>query len=150
MLYVLAAKRNFGLSPALLWQKMLDFQPKRWGNCMKSLKDTAVRSPMHGKSTLKVEVREVSRHGVWIFFKGKEYFLDFEHYPWFQKAVRSEIKNVKLLYEKHLYWPDLDVDLELKSLQDPGNYPLIYRERPVRVPGCYVKEKKSKPYGKKK
>ncbi len=43
----------------------------------------------------------------------------------FKKATVSEIHNVKLLHDKHLFWKDLDVDLELKSLQNLDQYPLI-------------------------
>lgn len=32
--------------------------------------------------------------------------------------------HVKLLHRHHLYWPDLDVDLELEFLRHPVKYPV--------------------------
>jgi hypothetical protein len=34
--------------------------------------------------------------------------------------------NVQLLHGDHLVWSDLDVDLDLDSLQSPESFPLIY------------------------
>lgn len=47
--------------------------------------------------------------------------------PWFKEAKLAAIYNLKLLHGTHLHWPDLDVDLELDSLQQPGKYPLVYK-----------------------
>ena len=80
-----------------------------------------------GKSTSQAEVIDISKFGLWLLVKGKEYFLPFESYPWFKDAKISEVHNVKLLHNIHLYWPDLDVDLEVKSLTIPEYYPLIYK-----------------------
>jgi hypothetical protein len=33
---------------------------------------------------------------------------------------------VELLHGFHLHWPELDVDLELQSLQAPDQFPLVY------------------------
>jgi hypothetical protein len=72
------------------------------------------------------EVQNISKDGIWIFVEDREYFLPYKDYPWFQDAKVSEIHNVKLFHGSHLQWPDLDVDLELESLQNPERYPLIY------------------------
>lgn len=58
---------------------------------------------------------------------GAEYFLPYDQYPWFRKATVSEIHNVQLLHDRHLHWPDLDVDLDVQSLDEPEKYPLVYR-----------------------
>jgi len=71
-------------------------------------------------------VQNISKNGIWIFVKDREYFLPYKEYPWFKDAKVSEIHNVKMFHESHLHWPDLDVDLELESLQHPEKYPLIY------------------------
>jgi len=39
----------------------------------------------------------------------------------------SSIQNVQLLHGYHLYWPDLDVDLELDNLEYPEKYPLQFK-----------------------
>lgn len=80
-----------------------------------------------GKSTSQVEIQEISKHGIWIYVKGREYFLLYKDYPWFKEAKISEVYNVQLLHGMHLHWPDLDVDLELEALQYPEKYPLSYR-----------------------
>jgi len=80
-----------------------------------------------GKNTSDIEVLNVSKHGFWLFLNGREYFLSFESFPWFKDAKLSAILNVKLLQAHHLYWPDLDVDLELESIESPEKYPLMYQ-----------------------
>lgn len=80
-----------------------------------------------GRSTFEAEVQDVSRLGVWIYVKGREYFLSYKDFPWFKNARVSEIYNVKMVHGNHLNWPDLDIDLALESLGHPEKYPLIYR-----------------------
>ena len=84
-----------------------------------------MRSSLLGKDTSHAEVLDISRLGVWLFARGREFFLPFEDYPWFKKARVSAVYNVKLQHRKHLYWPDLDVDLDLDSLLFPEQYPLV-------------------------
>ncbi|MFW0860307.1 MAG: DUF2442 domain-containing protein [Dehalococcoidia bacterium] len=43
----------------------------------------------------------------------------------FEDASIASILNVELPQPHHLYWPDLDVDLELESLDSPERYPLV-------------------------
>ena len=82
-----------------------------------------------GKNTSKIEVSSISLHGIWLYVKEKEYFLSYKEYPWFKDAKIKEIHNVQLLHESHLHWPELDVDLELDSLENPEKYPLIFRNK---------------------
>jgi len=78
-----------------------------------------------GTDTSTVEISVITGHGFWLFVAGKEYFLDYETYPWFKDAHVGEIMNVQLLHGTALTWPDLDVDLELASLEHPEDYPLV-------------------------
>lgn len=88
-----------------------------------------MKSEKNGIDTLEalpeVQVQGVSPYGFWIFLKEKEYFLDFESYPWFKEAKVDQIFNVQLLHEHHLFWNELDIDLEVDALNQPDNYPLI-------------------------
>ena len=84
-----------------------------------------MKSSTLGANTLAVEITHISAHGVWLMVKGREHFLSYDDFPWFKNAKLGDILNVKLLHPTHLYWPKLDVDLSLKSIQDPGSYPLI-------------------------
>ena len=81
----------------------------------------------HGKSTLSAEVTQISPHGIWLLVNETEYFLPHEDFPWFKKATVAEIHHVQLIRGFHLHWPNLDVDLELDSLQHLEQYPLVYR-----------------------
>ena len=87
-----------------------------------------MRSKKLGKSTSEVNVTNVSKHGFWMLVSGKEYFLSFNDFPWFRETTVSQITNVRLLQPHHLYWPDLDVDLELESIENPEKYPLIAKQ----------------------
>ena len=51
-----------------------------------------------GESTSAVEVTNISKHGFWL-----------------------------LIDENHLYWPELDIDLEVESVFHPERYPLTSR-----------------------
>jgi hypothetical protein len=81
-----------------------------------------------GDATLaaEVEVLNISKHGFWLMIHGREYYLPFDDFPWFRNATIGEILAVELLRPDHLYWPALDVDLHLDSLQHPEQYPLVY------------------------
>ncbi|MDE1977676.1 MAG: DUF2442 domain-containing protein [Elusimicrobia bacterium] len=86
-----------------------------------------MKSPAPGKNISAAEVESISRNGIWLLIKGREYFLPYKDYPWFKNARPAEIHNVELIRGEHLSWPDLDVDLELESLRQPEKYPLTYR-----------------------
>ncbi len=83
-----------------------------------------MKSKKLGKSTSRVEVSHISPHGLWLLIKAKEYFLPFSEFPWFRKARVEDIHRVTLLHGHHLYWPSLDIDLDLKSLENLESYPL--------------------------
>lgn len=82
-----------------------------------------MRSLKNGKD-ISVSVENISSFGIWLFVKGKEYFLSYDEYPYFKEQTLKSIQNVKLFHDFHLYWPDLDVDLELDNLENPEKYPL--------------------------
>ncbi|GAB1453101.1 DUF2442 domain-containing protein [Draconibacterium sp.] len=84
-----------------------------------------LKSEIAGKNTLEVEVTNISSHGFWLLLGEKEIFLPFNDFPWFKDARISEISDVSLLNDKHLYWEKLDIDLTLNMIQNPQKYPLI-------------------------
>jgi hypothetical protein len=77
----------------------------------------------NGKDLL-ISVENITNFGIWLFVKGKEYYLNYEEYPYFKNNTLSSVQNVQLLHEYHLYWPDLDIDLEIDNLENPEKYPL--------------------------
>lgn len=82
----------------------------------------------HGKGTL-VSVENITPFGIWVFVKEKEYFLSYKDYPYFKDQTLGSIQNVQLLHGYHLYWPKLDVDLEIDNLENPEKYPLKFESR---------------------
>ena len=86
-----------------------------------------MKSQMLGTDTSEVEVLNIDSHGIWLFVKGKEYFLPYEEYPWFRDATIADIIDVEILHDHHIHWPTLDVDLSLTSLEDPSKTPLIFK-----------------------
>jgi hypothetical protein len=84
-----------------------------------------MKSLRNGKSTLKPEVVNVSEHGFWLFWKGREYFMPFAKFPWFKDTTISQISDVEILHGEHLYWPELDVDLTFNIIRHPEKYKLI-------------------------
>ena len=59
----------------------------------------------------------------------REIFLPFEYFPWFQDASIKKILHVEMPSENHLYWPELDIDLDVNSILYPENYPLVSQQR---------------------
>jgi hypothetical protein len=84
-----------------------------------------MRSEHIGTGTSGVEILNVSPHGFWLMVREREYFLPFEDFPWFRTATLDQLFEVELLHEAHLYWPGLDVDLDLDRIEHPDKYPLI-------------------------
>jgi hypothetical protein len=72
-------------------------------------------------------VISLDRHGLWLLVRDEEFFLPFSQFPWFRDANVTSILNVELLHEKHLHWPDLDIDLSVDSLRNPEDYPLVWQ-----------------------
>jgi hypothetical protein len=70
-------------------------------------------------------VTNVSGHGFWLLIHDEEHFLPFDKFPWFREAPIAKLIHVELPSEQHLYWPELDVDLELESILHPERYPLM-------------------------
>lgn len=73
---------------------------------------------------ISVSVENITPFGIWIYIKGKEYFLNYENFPYFKDQTINDIQNVQLLHGFHLYWPTLDIDLEIDNLENPEKYPL--------------------------
>jgi len=86
-----------------------------------------MKSSVAGKSTSAAEVSNVTAYGIWLLACGREYFLPYAGFPWFKDATISALLDVRLLHSRHLYWPRLDVDLDVGSLEHLENYPLTYR-----------------------
>ena len=89
-----------------------------------------MRSAQLGKFISEVEVTNISRHGFWLLLGGRELFLSFKEFPWFRDVSIGKLLNVELLHSHHLYWPDLDIDLAVESIEHPEHFPLISKTGP--------------------
>jgi len=80
-------------------------------------------SPL-GIHTSGTEVTNVSTHGFWLLSSGKELFLSYKDFPWFKDASIGKVIAVEEVSPGHFYWPELDVDLGIQSIENPEEYPL--------------------------
>jgi hypothetical protein len=87
-----------------------------------------MKSEAGGKITLEAEVTQIDKQGIWLLIGERESFLSFEKFPWFREASVGTIHNVELLNNNHLYWPDLDIDLAVESIEHPERFPLVSGE----------------------
>jgi hypothetical protein len=72
-------------------------------------------------------VTAISKFGFWVLCENKEYFIGFNDYPAFKNATVDKIFNLKILSPKQLYWPDIDVDIEVDALEKPDRFPLVFK-----------------------
>ena len=80
-----------------------------------------------------VSIENITPFGIWIFVKGREYFLSYKDFPYFKAQRLNAIQDVQLLHGYHLYWPELDIDLEIDNLEHPERYPLKSRIKKDRT-----------------
>ena len=84
-----------------------------------------MKSVAPGPSTSPVEVTNVSPHGFWLLVGERELFVSFKEFPWFRESTVRALTNVELPTPQHLYWPELDIDLAVESLEHPERFPLV-------------------------
>jgi hypothetical protein len=89
-----------------------------------------MKSLKRGKS-ISVNVENITPFGIWLFVKEHEYFLSYQDYPYFKDQTLRTIQNIELIHDYHLYWPDLDVDLEIDNLENQEKYPL--KSKPIKA-----------------
>jgi hypothetical protein len=91
-----------------------------------------MKSVLRGKSTSDVEVTSVSTHGLWLWLNDREVFLAYDAFPWFKAAPVGDVLKVERVTPDHLYWPALDVDLHVESIDHPERYSLVSDVRPPK------------------
>ena len=80
---------------------------------------------MPGAATLGVEVTHVSPHAFWLLLGDEELAVPFADFPWFKQATIEQLSDVQRPTADHLYWPQLDVDLAVESVRNPGAFPMV-------------------------
>lgn len=89
------------------------------------MSELSVKNGMTISANDRVEVTYISRNGLVLWIKDKEYYLSYDKYPWFKKAAVDDVFNVRLLSRGRIRWEALDVDLSLSMIISPETYPLI-------------------------
>ncbi|HET7313251.1 DUF2442 domain-containing protein [Salinisphaera sp.] len=84
-----------------------------------------MKSAKLGIPTSEAEVTNITPFGLWMLIRGEEKFLSFESFPWFRSATVENVYAVELPSENHLYWPRLDIDLAVESIDHPERFPLL-------------------------
>ena len=81
-------------------------------------------SLMRGRNTSEAEVTHISPNGVWLLSSsGKELFMPCDEFPWFKDQPVRVIYNLEEPSPGHFYWPDIDLDLSEKIMENPDHYP---------------------------
>jgi hypothetical protein len=73
---------------------------------------------------IQTQITRISSNGIWLLARNEELFLSYEDFPWFLDKPVKSIMKVEEPTEGNFYWPDLDVDLSLKIIKNPGYFPL--------------------------
>lgn len=78
----------------------------------------------HGINSSEIEVTNISNHGLWLLTGSRELFMPFEDFPWFKNEPISKILKVEEPTPGHFYWPELDIDVSIETIENPELYPL--------------------------
>ncbi|MCP5246037.1 MAG: DUF2442 domain-containing protein [Burkholderiales bacterium] len=82
-----------------------------------------MNSETAGTLTSKAEIIHIPSHGVGLLAGDKELFMPYADFPWFKDAFVGKVLNVTEPTLDHFFWPDLDVDLDIKSIENPEEFP---------------------------
>jgi hypothetical protein len=86
-----------------------------------------MNSNLPGTSISYNEVTSITALGFWLITDDREYFVPFKDYPAFRSATVAQIYAMQQLSATQLYWPGLDIDIELDALEHPESYPLTFK-----------------------
>ena len=59
--------------------------------------------------------------------RSAEILVRFDDFPWFRQATIGALTDVEWPSADHLYWRPLDVDLAVRSIRTPADFPLVSR-----------------------
>ena len=85
-----------------------------------------MKSKRRGANTSRVEVKDISPEGFWLRLGERDLFVSFTEFPWVPEAPVRKIHYVEWPTEDHLYWPELDIDISLRSIEHPEEFPLKF------------------------
>ena len=77
-----------------------------------------------GINTSQAEITNISSNGVWLLSNDREFFMSYDDFPWFKDVPIGKILKVEEPTPGHYYWPELDVDIGIETIEHPGRFPL--------------------------
>ncbi|MGB5179489.1 MAG: DUF2442 domain-containing protein [Gammaproteobacteria bacterium] len=77
-----------------------------------------------GINTSPAEITNISSNGVWLLSNDREFFMSYDDFPWFKDVPIGKILKVEEPTPGHYYWPELDVDIGIETIEHPGRFPL--------------------------
>lgn len=80
-----------------------------------------------GESISAAEVTGISAIGLWLLAADREYFVPFADYPDFRRATVEQFYRLENPSPTQVYWPDLDIDIDLDALEAPERFPLLFK-----------------------
>ncbi len=78
-------------------------------------------------SNTSVSVSMINAQGIMLSVLNHDYFISYNRIPWMKDAPIRSVLNVQMCGTEAIEWPELEVDLEIESLQHPEKYPLIIK-----------------------
>lgn len=67
----------------------------------------------------------MSKHSLCLLLGDEELNVPFTEFPRFKGATIEQLLDVQRPTPNHLYWPQLDIDLAVESIRNPGAFPLV-------------------------
>ena len=61
--------------------------------------------------------------GIFVAVHGREFFLSFADFPWFEYCSTAELRGVTA-DRWGVYWEALDIDLPIEALENPERFPV--------------------------
>ena len=107
-------------------QKTTAFQTVNSQLLLESWNGDVMKSKRRGANISRAEVTQISPEGFWLQLAKRQLFVSFAEFPWFQDAPVLKIHHVEWPSEDHLYWPELDIDLSVRSIEHPEEFPLKF------------------------
>ena len=76
---------------------------------------------------VRTEITNISNNGIWLLSNDRELFMSYDDFPWFKDVPVGKILKVEEPAPGHFYWPDLDVDIGIETIEHPDRFPLKSR-----------------------
>lgn len=89
--------------------------------------------------TAAISVENITPFAVWVFDGKKEYAIPFSEFPCLGKVSVDQLMHPTLSHGFHLRWEELDIDIDLRSLDHLEDFPL-YFESPKSAAHSMVAE----------